>query len=452
MRAHLAQNSERRSLAIVDYNVLEEEFRKVYGIGPRIWLVPDIVEKYQFMDLEKVDQDRPPGVRSGRPYTGINEFLIWGSVLCDPIAVLSYEDALQLCEVLNKLKESEAVVDYSTGTVVGQCLRSIPYMYKAVVSYQLIRAFEINGYRKARDSIYLERFWEGVEASSPDPSDSTSPPEDFDVQPNRETKRVPTTIEAPPKAPWFADTPSSSSLADEDSQSQEQIAEVPRPKFDIFIEELSMYAAMPTPTPPPDPTKEVHNHPILRQNESAHPTKGETEAITAVNSTTHQTEKRDRTPPEKGQAPKPRRNPTGCQPENAAISSNVIDLTLEDIQENHTSEKVVRVKDIKRLNANRIQRRHAVAETKRTTSNSSIKKVDKQQGSSHRIDFCLKTPQVNPPKGYDQTKDDEIQIIAERKCHVRHQHIRRTARTETKTVTTIRSRSVSKGIILNQRG
>jgi len=57
------------------------------------------------------------------------QFLIWGSVLCDPVAVLSYEEALQVYEVLGRLKKSKAVVDYSCGVTIGQVWTISTYLW-----------------------------------------------------------------------------------------------------------------------------------------------------------------------------------------------------------------------------------------------------------------------------------------------------------------------------------
>ncbi|KIX96074.1 uncharacterized protein Z520_08329 [Fonsecaea multimorphosa CBS 102226] len=398
--AHLAKSPERRSLAILDHNILEEEYRKAYGTDTGIWLVPELVKEYDFNDLRKVDHDPSLHnvVKRQRPYTGIGEFLIWGSVLCDPVAVLSYEEALQVFEVLDKLKKSKAVVSYSSGVIVGQCLKGIPQMYKAVVARKLVRAFEIKGYGKARDNIHLEEFMEGVETVSPDPSDYGPISNELDLSQvrtetvkilgsTRNTKMKQSTVEAPEITSFDGV---------EISQSQQHISQVVDSGHDVFRRELEIWAAVPTPTPPP------HNM---------------------------------------EQAPIPRQNPTVCQPEKASSSANVIDLTLEDIHQSHTSEKVALSKDTNKVNRNKLSQRYAVTRTRRTTLNSSIKNVDRQKFGSHRIN--------SPSLSED---DDEVQVIAERKYYTRRRLIRRTTRTEkSKTVITIRSRSVSEGIVFNQR-
>ncbi|OAL31641.1 hypothetical protein AYO20_08184 [Fonsecaea nubica] len=213
LEVHLANTSGHRSLAILDYNVLEEELKKLYGSDAGPWLVPEVTKRYEFTDLAKIDDDRSGTLIEGDGYTGRGEFLIWASVPCDAIAVLSYEEALQVYHVLGTLKRSKSAIDDFSGSLIGKCLRGIPPVYKAVVGRKLVHAFEISGYKKGRHSICLERFMEGVEAGS---SDSAS-------------------TEGEDKAGF--DT--------ESVQPQEQTAQL-----DNFIRELEMYATIPTPTPP----------------------------------------------------------------------------------------------------------------------------------------------------------------------------------------------------------
>ncbi|OQU95673.1 hypothetical protein CLAIMM_01854 [Cladophialophora immunda] len=537
IEAHLAKSSAHLSIAVIDYNVLEEEIKRLYGIGNGPWLVPSIVTDYGFKDLKKIEKDQPvkQGVKGQEGYTGRGEFLIWGSVPCDPVAILCCEEALQVYDVLNSLKDSGSVIDYASGVSIGQCLKSIPSMYKAVVARKLINAFKIPGYEKARDNIYLKKFIQGVEASSPEPSDSDSLPDEVILsrvrnrsrsaetvkysKSARMTERVHVTVEAREKmlrsantalpcpepaedlqdlldcqlaemgsefgvttAPFdsptlsrsnatisgFRRTPDQSpsegirlkptevqmdtggdrmeeedKTADdtvESSRPQEHIKHVDDPEVDIFAWQVRWWATIPTPTPTPPPvyTRELHNLSTSQPNDST--------------TKSNRTEKRDREPAMTEQVVIPPQCPTACQTEKEALSSNIIDLTTEDTN-CHASEKAASLKNTNRLGAKRHQRRHAVTKTRtKITSNSNststFRKVDVRRGNSHRMNCPSKAAHVDTSILSSLTEDeDEIQIIAERRYHNRRRHVRRT-----KTIITIRSRSLSESIIFNQRG
>ncbi|OAG38944.1 hypothetical protein AYO21_06822 [Fonsecaea monophora] len=194
LELHLANTSGHRSLAILDYNVLEEELKKLYGSDAGPWLVPEVTKRYNFTDLAKVDDDRSRTLIEGDGYTGRGEFLIWASVPCDAIAVLSYDEALRVYHVLDALEQSKSAMDESSGLLIGKCVRGIPTVYRAVVGRKLARAFKIPGYKKGRHSIDLERFIEGVEAGSSDSASTQGEDKTrFDtesVQPQEQTAQV----------------------------------------------------------------------------------------------------------------------------------------------------------------------------------------------------------------------------------------------------------------------
>ncbi|KIW98951.1 uncharacterized protein Z519_00614 [Cladophialophora bantiana CBS 173.52] len=166
LEKHLAKSSERRSLAIVDYNVLEDDFEKFHGIGTGPWLVPKICETYVFNDLQKINKRWPPrrGVKRRKGYKGTGEFLIWGSVPGDPVAVLAYEEAVRLMDEMKSLSS----INYASGVAFSRFLNNVPPKYKAVVARKLLHAYQIPGYEKDR---HFESFVRGIYGDPPNFSD-----------------------------------------------------------------------------------------------------------------------------------------------------------------------------------------------------------------------------------------------------------------------------------------
>ena len=72
---HIIEGNEHRMIAIVDYNILEDEIKKRYGKGAGPWLVPDVCDDFGWDDLVKVDDSVPPNQASENRggYRGIGE-------------------------------------------------------------------------------------------------------------------------------------------------------------------------------------------------------------------------------------------------------------------------------------------------------------------------------------------------------------------------------------------
>ena len=72
---HTAKGAQHGSLAIIDYNVLEQDMRDRYGKDTRLWWVNDLCKRFEWDDLAKVDNNHPRcqklGARGG--YTGTGE-------------------------------------------------------------------------------------------------------------------------------------------------------------------------------------------------------------------------------------------------------------------------------------------------------------------------------------------------------------------------------------------
>ncbi|EXJ76095.1 uncharacterized protein A1O5_00603 [Cladophialophora psammophila CBS 110553] len=531
LEKHLAKSSERCSLAIVNYNVLEEDFENLHGIGTGPWLVPKICETYGFNDLHKIDKSWPlrRGVKRKKGYKGTGEFLIWGSVPGDPVTVLAYEEAVRLMDEMKSLSS----VNYASGVAVSRCLNNVPPKYKAVVARKLLHAYRIPGYAKDR---HFESFVRGIYGDPPNSSDldarldeinlghvlngssSAKPVKSLRSMRNAKKVRMPVAIPAKHRQPapspipgediqslldtqlaemgsefgvtaelfdsstspwsgttgpnlgrqkapeydsdhginWHSDPGrfnTNSSVKEKkeamnifdgisETQTHEHIAQANNHEIDAFSRELLAYAAIPTPSPPPDLTE--------KQGKGQEATSDETAEFDSVN-------KIDGQFTETEQESLPNQRSTASHPEITSSSSSiVIDLTSEETNQHHTSEKVTVVKDIRRFKAKELQQRRKITKIQ-ATSTSTLRKVGIQVANSQRAHSDSTTAQVDASIPNNRAKernnecdDDEIRIIAERSHHHRR-HIRRTTRTKTRTVITIRSRSVSEGVVFNRR-
>ncbi|KAL2439104.1 hypothetical protein ABEF95_015919 [Exophiala dermatitidis] len=130
-----------RFLAVIDYNDYCEELESRFGRGVGLWLVPSICERYGFRDLEKAGESTSVGSGTRprrRGYTGIGEFLSWGSVQCEPIAILGKGASLRLYYTIKGIEN----VDFNSGVILGQCLYGVRSIYREVLAKSLLLAFK----------------------------------------------------------------------------------------------------------------------------------------------------------------------------------------------------------------------------------------------------------------------------------------------------------------------
>ncbi|KIW61940.1 hypothetical protein, variant [Exophiala xenobiotica] len=136
----IAKSALSLSLAIIDYNVYEDAQEGRFGKDTGLWLVPHLCDIHGFTALEKL-QEEPSTIapRNRKGYTGIGEFLSWGSVTCDTIAILDTEAAMKLYQTMHCIQE----LSHESGVLVSQCLNDVLPIYREVVAYKLLRNFEV---------------------------------------------------------------------------------------------------------------------------------------------------------------------------------------------------------------------------------------------------------------------------------------------------------------------
>jgi hypothetical protein len=71
----ISKSREHLSLALIDYNVLEEDIYQRYGNNNELYLIPEVCKMYRLDGLVKIHDSRPANyARSNtKPYTGRGE-------------------------------------------------------------------------------------------------------------------------------------------------------------------------------------------------------------------------------------------------------------------------------------------------------------------------------------------------------------------------------------------
>ncbi|KIX00470.1 uncharacterized protein Z518_10610 [Rhinocladiella mackenziei CBS 650.93] len=164
----LVKNSETpRCLAIFDYNVMERELENRHGKWAGPWAVPPICRHFGFDVLPKVsDNSHSNQVDKTHSYTGTGEFLSWGCVESEPVAIIDYATAHQLWGMMRYMKKTTGI-GFTSGKSLAKCLHGVREVYKEVVAYKLLRSFKISGYEKGPHGIEYENFIEGVYGTDP---------------------------------------------------------------------------------------------------------------------------------------------------------------------------------------------------------------------------------------------------------------------------------------------
>lgn len=143
------------SLAIVDFNVIEEHLIQRFGKTATPWLVPHICEKFNFTDLRRIHDDNARATHDYRGnYTGAGEvftslkvlrselnlrqFLTWGSVTCKLVGTLDKEAAMKLLTTMRNMKK----ISYKAGSVLSQVRRS-PFQKGTTDSNSVYRVYAI---------------------------------------------------------------------------------------------------------------------------------------------------------------------------------------------------------------------------------------------------------------------------------------------------------------------
>ncbi|KAK5448180.1 hypothetical protein LTS15_009205 [Exophiala xenobiotica] len=155
----IAKSASPLYLAIVDYNVYEDAQEGNFGERTGLWLVPKLCESFGFADLEKL-QDEPstPVPRNRKGYTGIGEFLSWGSLTCETVAILDTEAATKLYQTMRCIQE----LSHESGLHVSQCLNDVRPIYREVVAYKLLRNFEVLRPSQGSSGASYEAFVDGL--------------------------------------------------------------------------------------------------------------------------------------------------------------------------------------------------------------------------------------------------------------------------------------------------
>ncbi|KIV78136.1 hypothetical protein PV11_09884 [Exophiala sideris] len=151
-----------KSLAIVDYNVVEENLIRKFGKSAAIWVVPNLCRRFNLTDLVKIHDEKSTITQRRRNhYTGAGEFLIWGSVDCDLVGTLNSEQAKELYATMEDMEEPS----YEAGSVLSKYLQRIDVIYREVVSYKLHRVFQKT--HLVKGSSRYELFIRGVYGEDP---------------------------------------------------------------------------------------------------------------------------------------------------------------------------------------------------------------------------------------------------------------------------------------------
>ncbi|KAK4940453.1 hypothetical protein LTR10_019437 [Elasticomyces elasticus] len=145
------------SMAAVDYNVLEKDLIQTFGESATPWLVPKICQRFELTDLTRIHEVNTRVAKENQKnYTGTGEFLTWGSIKCDLVGTLERAAAMKLYTTMEDMKKTS----YEAGLVLSECLQDIHGIYREVMSYKLCRAF-----KKAdcvKDSYRYDSFIRGV--------------------------------------------------------------------------------------------------------------------------------------------------------------------------------------------------------------------------------------------------------------------------------------------------
>ncbi|EHY52357.1 hypothetical protein ABEF92_007846 [Exophiala dermatitidis] len=165
-----------RFLAVIDYNDYCEELESRFGRGVGLWLVPSICQRYGFRDLEKAGESTSVGSGTRprrRGYTGIGEFLSWGSVRCEPVAILGKGASLRLYYTMKSFE----TVDFISGVMLRQCLYGVRSLYREVLAKSLLLAFKK---MKNRGGFAYRSFIRGIYGDSERASTTTEPSDQDD--------------------------------------------------------------------------------------------------------------------------------------------------------------------------------------------------------------------------------------------------------------------------------
>ncbi|KAK5045276.1 hypothetical protein LTR84_009382 [Exophiala bonariae] len=151
-------------LAVIDYNEVEESLKSRFGIErDKIWLVPTLCKDLKNTDerfgkLRKIRDENPMKSEHQRNYTGTGEFIIWGAVPNELVAELTNEAIYKLLGAMELVKE----LRYDSGLLLGSSIDDIPYRYKEIFAYAVIRAFEVEGYSQGIRHREFENFVQGI--------------------------------------------------------------------------------------------------------------------------------------------------------------------------------------------------------------------------------------------------------------------------------------------------
>ncbi|KAJ9605159.1 hypothetical protein H2200_010549 [Cladophialophora chaetospira] len=256
----------------------------------------------------------------------------------------------------------------------------------------------------------------------------------------------------------------------------------PTPSLDLFTKELLNNAMIPTPTPDPSsaesaeqvdlsqtkpsltpslPTSSAKNAPAREEPESA-------DTVTAIHKEATISEQ-ERSPStvqilnetaswsEKSEIVRRRMRPLGVKTSSTVTTRPVpqsaqltVDLTTEednDYQSSGHPGHKVRASE----NSPEVQRSRKTitaqgvkpsgsARTKQNKINQQLNKITKPVQATVETAFTAEE---------DEEEDDDLQIIGETRRAYRHHHVRTTKTTQTKTILTVRSRSLSESIAFN---